>query len=43
MKLNGVIESVQCMSTLFYNFGQQLKTLISLINKLKNETKYIEK
>ncbi|KAF0711660.1 E3 ubiquitin-protein ligase TRAIP-like [Aphis craccivora] len=39
--LNGVIDSVQFMSTQFDHFGQQLKSLVSTINELKDENKQI--
>lgn len=40
--LNGVIESVQNMSTQFDNFSQLLKALVSTINELKDENKCIK-
>ena len=40
--LKGVIDSVQFMSTQFDHFGQQLKSLVSTINVLKDENKRIK-
>lgn len=40
--LNGVIDSVQFMNMQFDNFGQQLKTLVSTINELKDDNKHIK-